>query len=243
MSVLSKQKTEISTAVDSLRNNPILRPGALGLDDLLKDIDVKPAEAPDIGLLNARCHPLSEDIFQEKKRKAWKQVDAAEARCDFSTGRSGIINRNTNFSVLALWRKSVYGRTLSDIKSDDQMINFFAVNMKLFISKFLGAFLDKGNFAIVTTPKRRHKERNFASLVSAQLASMFNINFYEDLAIAKSRQRVGAVFSLAGDPPTEQNLIVFDDFVTTGSTMIAMYNLLYPLGYNLSFFCGIHNKS
>ncbi len=65
--------------------------------------------------------------------------------------------------------------------------------------------------------------------------------------------RVGAVFTFGSsfaerlrsknEPPIpERNIIVFDDFVTTGATMISMKNLLEPLGYNLVFFTGINNK-
>ena len=42
--------------------------------------------------------------------------------------------------------------------------------------------------------------------------------------------------------PVEKNVIVFDDFVTTGSTILAMKNMLHSLGKNPVFFCGINNK-
>ena len=45
-----------------------------------------------------------------------------------------------------------------------------------------------------------------------------------------------------GTLPAEPNLIVFDDFVTTGSTISSMYRLLEPLGKNLVFFVGINNN-
>ncbi|MCM1295725.1 MAG: hypothetical protein NC311_09305, partial [Muribaculaceae bacterium] len=98
------------------------------------------------------------------------------------------------------------------------------------------------DWCIVTSPKRRHKTRNFASLISARLAEMLGIPFYEDLAECHSKHRVGAVFTLSGEPPKERNIIVYDDFVTTGATMISMRDLLMPLGYNLVFFTSISNK-
>ena len=106
----------------------------------------------------------SKDLFAEKKRAAWKDVQQAEARCDF------------------------------------------------------------------------------ASLISARLGSLLDIPFYEDIAEYHSKHRVGAVFTLGKQPPSERNIIVFDDFVTTGATMISMRELLLPLGYNLVFFTGINNK-
>ena len=43
--------------------------------------------------------------------------------------------------------------------------------------------------------------------------------------------------------PAEQNIIVFDDFVTTGQTMLAMKRLFQPTGKNLVFIAGINNKA
>ena len=88
----------------------------------------------------------------------------------------------------------------------------------------------------------RHKECNFASLISARLATLLGVNFYEDHAECPSKHRVGAVFTLGKEPPAERNIIVFDDFVTTGATMISMRELLIPLGKNLVLFTAISNK-
>ena len=61
------------------------------------------------------------------------------------------------------------------------------------------------------------------------------------MAFCHSRQRINAVFTL-NLLPEEPNVIVFDDFVTTGSTLKAMKELLLPLGKNLLFVSGINNK-
>ncbi len=129
-----------------------------------------------------------------------------------------------------------------DIKSDDNMVEFFATNMVRLIKQILGHSLSNADWCIVTSPKRRHKEHNFASLIAEQIGNQLAIPFYEDLALCHSRHRVGAIFTLGKEPPPQRNVIVFDDFVTTGATMIAMKNLLEPLGYNLVFFTGINNK-
>ncbi len=132
------------------------------------------------------------------------------------------------------------------------MVEKFAVGMNTLIRQILGHSLATGDLYIVTSPSstkslcfaknRHHKTRNFASLISARLAELLGINFYEDLAECHSKHRVGAVFTLGKEPPKERNIIVFDDFVTTGATMISMKNLLEPLSYNLVFFTGINNK-
>lgn len=122
------------------------------------------------------------------------------------------------------------------------MVKHIAVNIPKLIQQIRGNSLSNGDWCIVTSSKHRRKVRNLASLISARLATLLGVNFYEDLAECHSKHRVGAVFTLQGEHPKERNIIVFDDFVTTGTTMISMRGLLQPLGYNLVFFTGINNK-
>ena len=221
-------------------DNRCVRKGAISLDEVLNDIEVPSLEAPDLD--TSFVCDKSKDLFAEKKRAAWKDVQQTEARCDFAPNKVRISYRNPQFGIISLWKKSVYGRTLTDIKSDPEMVEFFAVNVAKLVGQILGSSLSLGDWAIVTSPKRRHKERNFASLVSARLADLLGIPFYEDVAECHSKHRVGAVFTFGAEPPIERNIIVFDDFVTSGATMISMRELLIPLGYNLVFFTGINNK-
>lgn len=177
------------------------------------------------------------DIFAVEQRKAWDK--SVEARCNFDyrpriTHRAGVW-------FLSVWQKSLMGRTLSDIKSDPAEIPHFAEAVSDFIVQALGSSLSDGHWCICTTPKRRHKVRNFATLISMDIAGKLKIPFYEDVAFCHSRQRINAVFTL-GSQPKEPNVIVFDDFVTTGSTLKAMKELLLPLGKNLLFVSGINNK-
>lgn len=224
-----------------MKPNRSVREGAIALDEVLKDIEVPSLDVPD---LDASFVPSaqSKDLFAEKKRAAWKDVQQAEARCDFAPNKVRISYRNPQFGIISLWKKSLYGRTLTDIKSDPDMIEKFAVGMNTLIRQILGHSLANGDWCIVTSPKRRHKVRNFASLISARIAELLGIPFYEDIAECHSKHRVGAVFTFGKEPPTERNIIVFDDFVTTGATMISMRNLLMPLQKNLVFFTAISNK-
>ena len=221
-------------------DNRCVRKGAISLDEVLNDIEVPSLEAPDLD--TSFVCDKSKDLFAEKKRAAWKDVQQTEARCDFAPNRVRNSYRNPQFGIISLWKKSVYGRTLTDIKADPDMVEFFAVNVAKLVGQILGSSLSLGDWAIVTSPKRRHKERNFASLVSARLADLLGIPFYEDIAKCHSKHRVGAVFTFGAEPPKERNIIVFDDFVTSGATMISMRELFLPLGKNLVFFTGINNK-
>ena len=222
-------------------NNRSVREGAIALDDVLNDIEVPSLDVPDLDASFVPS-PQSKDLCAEKKRAAWKDVQQAEARCDFAPNKVRISYRNPAFGIISLWKKSLYGRTLTDIKSDPDMVEKFAEGMNTLIRQILGHSLASGDWCIVTSPKRRHKERNFASLISARLATLLGVHFYEDLAECHSKHRVGAVFTFGKEPPKERNIIVFDDFVTTGATMISMKALLEPRGYNLVFFTAISNK-
>ena len=84
------------------------------------------------------------------------------------------------------------------------MIEKFAVGMNTLIRQILGHSLASGDWCIVTSPKRRHKVRNFASLISARLAHLLGIPFYEDIAECHSKHRVGAVFTFGKQPPPEK---------------------------------------
>ena len=214
------------------------KPGAIALDEMLNDIEVPSLDVPDFGAL--LVSDKSKDLFEEKKRKAWKELDVAEARCDFASNRMRITNRDGVFFI-TLWKKSVYGRTLTDIKGDDEMVGYFADNIAPLIRSVLGSFLNGDDFAVVTTPKRRHKERNFATMISEKIAEHLGLQFYDDCALAPSKHRVGTVFTANNIPP-QRNIIVFDDFVTTGQTLVSMQNLLREHQKNCVFFAGINNK-
>lgn len=177
------------------------------------------------------------DIFAVQARKSWDKT--TEARCNFEfrpriTPRAGLW-------FLSLWQKSLMGRTLTEIKSDPAEIPHFADAVSDFLIKMLGPSLRSGHWCICTSPKRRHKEKNFASLICEEIHKRLDIPFYEDVAFCHSRQRINAVFTL-NVLPKEPNVIVFDDFVTTGSTLKGMNELLRPLGKTLLFMAGINNK-
>ena len=210
---------------------------SLDMDDILTDIVVPSLDCP--LALESKDNPKlqGKDIFAEQKRHAWDK--SVEARCDFS--RKVRITRRGDVFFISLWQKSLYGRTLTDIKSDDSMVAFFAENVAPLIAEVLGKTLQNGDWCIVTTPKRRHKVKNFATRISEDIAKRLGIPFYEDVAFCHSKKRIGAVFTL-NVLPKENNCIVFDDFVTTGSTLKAMRTLLLENKKNCVFFTGINNK-
>ena len=209
---------------------------AIDMDEFLTEISVPDLSLP-LSLSSPETSHEPKDIFAIDKRKAWDK--SVEARCDFS--RKVRLTRRGDVFFISLWQKSLYGRTLTDIKGDDAMVDFFADNIAPLIQEILGYDLASGSWCIVTTPKRRHLVKNFATRISEQIAKQLGIPFYEDVAFCHSKQRIEAVFTL-NVLPNEPNCIVFDDFVTTGSTLKAMRTLLTEHHKNCVFFTGINNK-
>ena len=217
--------TDERTAIDMRGTLSELTFPEVGEGSLVVDIPTKQNKA------------LKKDLFAVNKRKSWDKT--VEARCDFTYKLS--LTRRSDVDFISIWKKSVYGRTLTDIKGDPDMVTFFAENITPVISETLGYHLADGSWAICTSPKRRHKEKNFATLISERIAASLGIPFYEDVALCHSKQRVNAVFEI-NNLPQESNIIVFDDFVTTGMTLAGMKKLLSSLGKNVVFYSCINNK-
>ena len=209
----------------------------IDMGDLLSEIEVPYIGSAQLALQDIQQKSRDVDLFAEQKRKGWDKT--VEARCDFTPRPR--LTRRSGLYFLSYWQKSVYGRTLTEIKADDSMVPFFADTMKSFISDIIGQDLSKGSWCIITTPKRRHLVKNFATRISEQVATLLNIPFYEDVCSCRTKQRVGAIFDV-NIVPKEQNVICFDDFVTTGQTLQAMKRALEPFNKNLLFFSGINNK-
>lgn len=195
----------------------------------------------DLGGRGANAGP---DLFADKKRAAWKSANSAVARCDFAPDRWRLNSRGILF--ISLWKASVYGMALTDIKADPDMPNFFAENISDFIRRFFNISVSSDSSAfsswcIITPPPRRHLQDNFAVRVASLLSHKLGIEFIPEVARANSRQRVNAVFDLLKIPQAD-NIICFDDIVTTGSTFQAMHRILSPLGKNILFVAGINNK-
>ena len=136
--------------------------------------------------------------------------------------------------------------TLKEIKADDSMPAFFAKNISDFIGKILNISASSDisklkSWNLITPPPRRHLQNNFATSCADLISKITGIHFIEGVASARSRQRVNATFDLINVPPAD-NIICFDDIVTTGSTFQAMDRILRPLGKNVLFLAGINNK-
>ena len=82
--------------------------------------DIPVTVMPDI-TISDDCNS-EKDIISPKERKAWDK--SLEARCDFQYHLRLTRRASTNF--ITIWQKSVFGKTLTEIKSDDAMVPFFS---------------------------------------------------------------------------------------------------------------------
>ena len=131
---------------------------------------------------------------------------------------------------------STEGTPISELKKPENAY-MFALKAKELITATIGLKQTKG-WCIITTPKRRHKEKNFASLVCEQLSNMLGIPFHEDVVEAKNRARIDPVFTLVKEVE-EPNIIIYDDILTGGTTLYTTANL-FPTK-NLFLVVGINN--
>ena len=219
----------------------LLPPDCLpGIADLIGDID--DVGIPDIDIAGAAdlfVDPKTKDVF-DNSRKAWHDVSKVEPRCDFSPGRA-LLKPKSRIFVLCLWRKSPKGRTFSEIKNDPACIPMFSDCMSAFIHRCVGHSLKRSEWALLTPPPRRHLEGNFAQSVAKFIAPDLGVDFVHDAFRSRNRQRVNAEFDVV-NVPAQNNLIIFDDILTTGSTMLACHRALQPFNKNIIFFAAICNE-
>lgn len=192
---------------------------------------------PAVSTAGLSISSAAKDILADKVRHAW--AHAGESRCEFEW-RPQLVSTAGIFT-LTLWPKSIKGRLLTDIKEDADEVEHFASTMSKFLTDMLGENISNGTWALCTSPRRRHKERNFATMVSERIGELTSLKFYPDVAICHNRQRVNAEFEL-NNLPSEPNLIIYDDIITTGSTLRAMQLLLRDQGKTVVLCASIKNR-
>ena len=160
--------------------------------------------------------------------------EKAEARCEL-TPRPSTITK-PDIIVYCNFKKSKSGELLKEIKENPENAEYFAENFALTVKKMLCNF---DGWALVTAPKRRHKENNFAERVCTIAAAKIGINFYKDVFECRTKQRIEPDFMVTKEIK-ENNIILYDDIITTGSTLEAMHNCL--AGKNVLCFAGVNNN-
>lgn len=171
-----------------------------------------------------------------KKRTQWgKAKDYEEPVCNMVDTIEIHALRGYKY-VHSFKTGSSEGTPISELKKPENAY-MFALKAKELITATIGLKQTEG-WCIITTPKRRHKEKNFASLVCEQLSNMLGIPFHDDVVEAKNRARIDPVFTLVKEVE-EPNIIIYDDILTGGTTLYTTANL-FPTK-NLFLVVGINN--
>lgn len=174
---------------------------------------------------------------EKQKRAGWNSAkDSTESVCDLKNAIAW--HPKHDFSFISCFKKSEQGFPLSQIKSDFGNVSIFVDAALNVIHRIIG-LKSTDDWAIITTPKRRHKETNFAETACVSIANQLKIPFYKEAINAKTRQRINPTFTLDATIH-ERNLIVFDDILTTGATLDAVNKLLPDK--NCLYIVGINNN-
>lgn len=120
------------------------------------------------------------------------------------------------------FKRSREGKTFREIKSSEGYARVFADAAVEFIRYLINS---PNGWAIVTTPRRRHEGGfHFATAVCRLMSSDLGIPFYDGAVVTANRDRLHPDFLLLREVP-EPRVIVYDDIITTGATLIATSSL------------------
>ena len=173
--------------------------------------------------------------IESDDRKGWGKANGGEAVCDLEPRLA--VHERKEFSFLSTFSSSEEGIPLSAIKSQEN-VEMFANKAIMFITKVLG--VKKGeDYCIITTPSRRHKDWNFANEVCKVVASKTGIEYIEKFCSAQDRRRIGGK-PFKKNCDVKRNVILYDDILTTGSTIRKTLELLPK--ENVAVIVGINNN-
>lgn len=142
-------------------------------------------------------------------------------RCDMKERFA--LHRKGDLFYVSMFRTTKEGRTFYELKMSQSAACAFSEAAVRFISQVVRP---DGDWCIVTAPRRRHAEGyHLATDVCRKIAAGVNIRFYENAIQCTDKDRLHPEFFLLR-PILEPNVIFYDDIITTGSTMVASYELL-----------------
>lgn len=136
------------------------------------------------------------------------------------------------------FKRTKSGTPFSEVKHSTDIAKDFAEAASNFILRLVNNTED---WAIITTPRRRHADGfHFASAVCEQIAYRLNIPFYANAVQCINRNRLDPEFHLLRPIP-EKRVIIYDDIITTGTTLTATASLLADRDFVLNII-GINNR-
>lgn len=139
--------------------------------------------------------------------------------CDLSP--RAVLHRVGDTYFFSHFRRSKSGIPFAEIKSS-QYVDLFADTAADFLRTFIR---DMSGWAIVTAPRRRHHEGfHFSSEVCHHISETLGIPFHDNALQCVNRRRIDPEFHLLREI-VERKIILYDDIITTGSTMRAAADL------------------
>lgn len=172
----------------------------------------------------------------DRRRASWART---EKYCDLK--RRIKQHFNGGMVISTLYETGKRGLPITAIKENPDNAPLFADNLVDYLEQAFGNNLAQGDWCIVTTPRRRHKEGfHFSTAISAKAAEMLKLPFYVDAFTAESRNRIEPTFNMEKNP-AERNVLIYDDVITTGQTIRTVRQLLLDAGHVVFCVVGIRN--
>ena len=173
----------------------------------------------------------------EEKGKPWT---TRGMKCDMKPCIAARVKNGRRY--ISLYATCKEGQTLEEIKNSKKCERQMAEELTAQIREQLGGNLMKNGWAMITTGRRRHRDGyHFATAVSKRAAESLGLRFYEGAIECGNADRLKPVLELKTEPD-ERNLILFDDIITTGTTMTRTVELLEEHGFTVMVIIGIRNQ-
>lgn len=173
----------------------------------------------------------------EEKGKPWK---TRGMKCDMKPCIAARVKNGHRY--VSLYAASKEGQTLEEIKNSKKCERKIAEELIAQIREQLGKNLAKNGWAMITTGRRRHREGyHFATEVTRRASEALGLRFYEGAIECGNADRLKPALEIRKEPE-ERNLILFDDVITTGTTMTKTVELLEEHGYTVLVIIGIRNQ-
>lgn len=142
-------------------------------------------------------------------------------RCDFTDTLR--LHVKHDYLYYSLFRRTKEGVDFDTIKQSEEHACTMAASACRLIDRII---LNLEGWCIVTTPRRRHYEGfHFSEFVSGIISDTKHIPFYQGAVQCITKDRLNPEFHLLREIP-ERKVIIFDDIITTGTTLTATRNLL-----------------
>ena len=156
--------------------------------------------------------------------------------CDLSPRTT--VHQLGDLVYFSQFKRTKRGIPFSEVKQSVGIAQTFADAACNFILRLVN---NTDDWAILTTPRRRHADGfHFATVVCEMISHRLGIPFYADAVQCINRNRLDPDFHLLR-PIAERRVIVYDDIITTGTTLTATASLLVDRDFVLKLI-GINNR-